>query len=228
MREFRLKLLRLGERRESNPIWLTIFADMSTNLTLFFLLLFALSRLDHCEQTRVVLGLEESFQSEATRIERKADKVLQKVQEDSAIEELQSRVLQDDLRGQAACTVTPERVRLTLNLPVLFESGSAEINPRIREILESLAGPLAKFPGDIIVEGHTDNVPIRSSRYPSNWELSQARAVSVIDFFTALGIAERHFVAAGYGEYRPVASNETREGRARNRRIEILIRRLGC
>jgi len=217
-----------AERREENPIWLTIFADMSTNLTLFFLLLFSMSRLDVCEQVRVTAGLENEFQSEDQKMERRMEEALARQREGTAIEELERRVLQDDLVGEASCVVQPETVRLTLNLPVLFASGSAEINPAVREILESLAASIAKFPNDVIVEGHTDDVPIKSARYPSNWELSIARAVSVIDAFTQLGLDPAHFVSAGYGEFRPVASNETPEGRARNRRIEILIRRMGC
>ncbi len=85
--------------------------------------------------------------------------------------------------------------------------------------------PIQEFPNDIIIEGHTDNVPITGGKYQSNWELSVARAVSVIDFFTDRGIEPKKLVAGGYGEFHPAYPNDTPEHRARNRRIEITILR---
>jgi len=114
-------------------------------------------------------------------------------------------------------------VKVTLNLPRFFATGSAELNRDILNALQSLVEPLKKFPNDIIVEGHTDNVPIAGGRYRSNWELSIARAVSVIDFFIERGVSPEQLVSAGYGEYHPAYPNDSEENRAKNRRIEMLI-----
>ena len=92
-----------------------------------------------------------------------------------------------------------------------------------RSLLARLAEPLKEFRGDIVIEGHTDNVPMRGGRYPSNWELSVARAVSVIEFMVRLGVENRRLVAGGYGEYHPAYPNDTPENQARNRRNEITI-----
>jgi chemotaxis protein MotB len=110
-------------------------------------------------------------------------------------------------------------------LPVFFPLGSADLTSSARDALKRLVTPLKNFPNDIIIEGHTDNIPIHGGRYPSNWELSVARAVSVIDFFTERGIAQKKLVAGGYGEYHPLHPNDSDENRAKNRRIEITILR---
>jgi chemotaxis protein MotB len=111
---------------------------------------------------------------------------------------------------------------------ILFDSGSVEINPRGKELLMIMAGSLKdNKEQNIVVEGHTDNVPLSPAlrkRFPSNWELSTARAATVARFFQEEGgIAAEKLSARGYSFYRPVASNETAEGRHQNRRIEIIL-----
>ncbi|MBI5489594.1 MAG: OmpA family protein [Deltaproteobacteria bacterium] len=119
-----------------------------------------------------------------------------------------------------------ERGRLVLQLPqnVLFDSGRAELKADGRAALARIGQALAGFDDRRFqVEGHTDNVPIRSSRYASNWELSTARALAVVKLLVDAGLAPRNLSAAGYGEFQPRESNETAEGRRLNRRIEIVL-----
>jgi chemotaxis protein MotB len=125
-----------------------------------------------------------------------------------------------------AITVREERrgVVVSLSEATLFSSGSAEILATGVAALEQIAARLAEAEVVITVEGHTDNVPMRSGRYASNWELSTARATSVVEFALQRGIAPRQLSAAGYGEHWPVASNSTPEGRARNRRVDLVVR----
>ena len=101
------------------------------------------------------------------------------------------------------------------------------MSPALRKELRQLGKVLQLLPNPILVEGHTDNVPIRASKkHSSNWALSVARADDVIHFFTEeCGLSPSRFVAAVYGEYRPIADNDTLEGRAKNRRIEISLLR---
>ncbi|MDV3238370.1 MAG: flagellar motor protein MotD [Gammaproteobacteria bacterium] len=106
---------------------------------------------------------------------------------------------------------------------ILFPSGSARLTPDSFPILEQLAKILAPFPNPIHVEGFTDNVPISTVQYLSNWELSAARAASVVHLFTDYGVEPGRMAAIGYGEYKPVAPNDTPEGRARNRRVVLVI-----
>jgi chemotaxis protein MotB len=110
---------------------------------------------------------------------------------------------------------------------VLFDSGEAKVKPRAVPVLKKIAGLLQVDPDHPInVEGHTDNVPISSSRYPTNWELSTARASSVVRLLIAENAPANRLGAVGYAQLHPIASNETAAGRSRNRRVEIVLLRV--
>jgi len=114
-------------------------------------------------------------------------------------------------------------VEIEISTQVLFDSGGTQLSSQSRPVLEKLANVLAPFPHEINVQGYTDNQPIQSNLYPSNWELSTARAASVVKLFMQLGIAAKRLSATGYGEYRPITNNDTDVGRQRNRRVVIFI-----
>ena len=123
-------------------------------------------------------------------------------------------------------TVSIDAGRIVINLPdnVLFNSGSANLNPEGKQAITQVGEVLSQFSDRRFqIEGHTDNVPIKSARYPSNWELSTARALSVVHLLTEIGVKPENISAAGFGEYRPRADNETDEGKQLNRRIEIVM-----
>ena len=116
-----------------------------------------------------------------------------------------------------------EWVEVNIQASVLFPSGSSTLSPQAMEILGKVAAILKSSDNPIHVEGYTDNVPIETAQFPSNWELSAARAASVVRLFQEDNIAPERMAAVGYGEYHPVADNNTEEGRARNRRIALVI-----
>ncbi len=123
-------------------------------------------------------------------------------------------------------TVSIEQGRIVINLPnnVLFKSGSANLNPEGKEALEQIAAVLSQFSDRRFqIEGHTDNRPIKSARFPSNWELSTSRALTVVHLLTAMNVAPENLSAAGFGEFHPRADNKTEEGLKLNRRIEIIM-----
>ncbi|MFI5316142.1 MAG: flagellar motor protein MotB [Myxococcota bacterium] len=121
----------------------------------------------------------------------------------------------EELRGQLHVRAVDQ---------ILFDSGSAEIKPEGRKVLAKVAAGIKSVTDrEIDVAGHTDNVPIHTQRFPSNWDLSAARALTVAKFLASAGVAEKSLAATGYGEQRPIASNDTAEGRHRNRRIEIVL-----
>jgi len=123
-------------------------------------------------------------------------------------------------------TVSIEHGRIVINLPnnILFASGHTSLNADGQKAIKQIAGVLKEFADRRYqVEGHTDNVPIQSSRFPSNWELSTARALSVVHLMIKEGVVPENISAAGFGEFRPRADNETKEGQALNRRIEIIM-----
>jgi len=111
----------------------------------------------------------------------------------------------------------------------LGEDAIGRVHERALKILDEVAPILADIPNHIRVEGHTDDVPISTAQFPSNWELSTARATNVLQYLLEGEVVDPdQLTAAGYGEYRPVASNETEEGRAQNRRVDIVLLRLGA
>jgi chemotaxis protein MotB len=114
-------------------------------------------------------------------------------------------------------------VEVEIRTDILFPSGIATLSPSAVEILEQLAATLAPFPNPIRVEGHTDNLPINTRLFPSNWELSAARAASVVHLFMKEGLAPQRLAVIGLGEHRPVQSNATAEGRNANRRVVLVI-----
>ena len=123
-------------------------------------------------------------------------------------------------------TVSIDAGRIVINLPnnVLFNSGSASLNSEGQEALAQIGGVLKNFSDRRFqVEGHTDNVPIKSARFPSNWELSTTRALAVVHLLADMGVTPDNLSAAGFGEFRPRADNDTDEGRKLNRRIEIVM-----
>jgi chemotaxis protein MotB len=141
--------------------------------------------------------------------------------------DLNELIEKQHLAEKAQVEITARTIKISLSAPVLFESGSAEIKPEIIPVFEELLGHLRESQNTIVVEGHTDDIPIHTAMYRSNWELSAARAFSVIHYFIDRGVSPARLVAHGYGEFRPLAANDTEEGRARNRRIEITILRGG-
>ncbi len=116
-----------------------------------------------------------------------------------------------------------DRIEIELKSSILFPSGSARLVEQASPMLEDVATVLKGFPNPIRVEGFTDNVPIRTVAFPSNWELSAARAASVVHLFMKYGVRPERMTAIGHGEYRPVADNRTSEGRRKNRRVVIVI-----
>ncbi|MGH2898675.1 MAG: OmpA family protein, partial [Solirubrobacteraceae bacterium] len=138
----------------------------------------------------------------------------------SLVEQLESEVRSGDIE------IEELRGRLQVRAldQILFDSGSVEIKPRGREVLVKIAQQLAKVTDrQVRVEGHTDDVPIATPRFPSNWELSVGRAAAVARLLAEQGVSQQHLEVAGFGEFHPIAANDAPEGRARNRRIEIVL-----
>ena len=132
---------------------------------------------------------------------------------------------ENDLNKFAAIDIVPDKtVRIVLTSDLLFHIGESELSVNARESLEKVAAIIRSTPYMINVVGHTDNIPMRSNRFKSNWELSVARASSVTRYLIEeVGMDPNQFVVSGYSSYRPVEPNITAENRAKNRRVEIII-----
>lgn len=153
----------------------------------------------------------------------------QKEQENQQLREaksmLEQRLQQEIADRQVKLEMAERGLVITFVAEVLFDSGKATLRSEAHAALQKVAQVITQKVADrdIGVEGHTDNEPIKHSGWKSNWELSTARATSVIHFLESQGINPRQLSAVGYGEYRPVASNDALEGRQKNRRVEIVI-----
>ena len=126
-------------------------------------------------------------------------------------------------QGKVRVTQSPRGITVEINASVLFARGDANLSPASVEVLRAVAKVLTFDDHTIQVEGHTDSVPINNAAFASNWELSAVRAGSVVRLFASAGVVEARMATVGYGATRPVASNQTEEGRQRNRRVEVLI-----
>jgi len=126
-------------------------------------------------------------------------------------------------KGLVVVTQGGEWVEVEMKSQVLFDSGSARVKEEALPALGEVARTLGRFENRLQVEGYTDNAPIRTAVFSSNWELSAARAASVVQLFSRTGVAPERMAAVGYGEYRPKASNDTPQGRQQNRRVVVRI-----
>ncbi len=188
------------ERRAPRQLWLISYSDFMTILMIFFLAMYGYTYL-----AKAALLKNEK-------------KISNYSQFTTQIQELQK-----SLGSQLRVQNDVDKIVIQLSDKILFASGSASVEPAAGPTLEELANSIKLVDGDVIVQGHTDNVPIRGGRYRSNWELSTARAFSVIKRLTEAGVPAQRLAAWGLGENRPITDNLTPEHRAENRRIEVVI-----
>jgi chemotaxis protein MotB len=220
---------------DSNPVgglrWLTTFNDLITLLMVFFVLLFAMGSMDvkrfkHFQNAlQSALGVLNAgshapvgiIVKESPRLQEGVDAPAKRPaaenKNDSSI----------DTRGLEA-VYTPEGIHLTLDDKLLFSSGSARLTPGGEALLDRVGRIIKPLKRSIRVEGHTDNRPIATTAFPSNWELSTARAVRVVKYLIqAAGIAPQYLAAAGYGDSKPRVPNDSEPNMSRNRRVEIIL-----
>lgn len=142
---------------------------------------------------------------------------------DAVENELSQALLEYANQGLVNVNRTDRGVEVEMKSSMLFESGSARLSREALKALRNVILIVKPLPNLINIEGHTDNVPISTISFPSNWELSAARAASVVHYFAKLGVGSERMAAIGYGEFRPLSSNDTAEGRKNNRRVNLLI-----
>ena len=198
--------------RRNQYIWLTIYSDLITNLFLLFLSLYALSYFGPD-------AIPEAMASMKNRMEysRKAAPWYEDI----------TRDLKMVSNQDAPIIAREDRLQMALPDDVLFSAGAGELKDQDQFVLHSIAQAVKRVPYTVLIEGHTDDQPLRpGSRYASNWELSLARAMSVVNYMVQYeGISPQRLGVAAFGEYHPRFANDTPEHRAANRRIEISILR---
>lgn len=178
------------------PPWLVNYADLMTELVCFFIILYSLSA-----------ALSKNIRN--------------------AKSQLDEMMKAENIKGQV--TVTKEGLSLTLEEQegaAYFEVGKSELTENAKKVIDKVIPILVKIPNDIVVEGHTDNIPIHNISFDSNWELSTARSTNVVKYMVEVkGFPAKRLSATGYGEFKPITDNSTPEGRSRNRRVVFFIKK---
>jgi chemotaxis protein MotB len=223
------------EECKAPPAWLTSFGDLMSLLLTFFILLYSMSTISLEKFYQAIKGIIEAFGGHYVVYEERVIKgknvpvempnMYPKMKSRKEIEEKLSEIRKslEQMGIKAEVAKFGQTIRLRINTDRLFPPGSDKPYPQAIPLIMELCKKLKELELPITIEGHTDNTPIRSKRFPSNWELSAARATAVLRLFLQCGYDPKKLSAAGCGQYHPVAPNDTPEGRAKNRRIEIVI-----
>ncbi|MBE9608559.1 flagellar motor protein MotD [Chitinilyticum piscinae] len=232
---------------DNHERWLVSYADFITLLFAFFVVMYAISSVNEGKyrvlsdslvtafkqpptSTKVIqLGNQTVMGAPPKAVALPAPPVPNQATAEQArkMQEMASKVKSslDTLIDQGKVKVTQSKrgIAVEISDSILFDTGRAELQAPSIDALTKLALLVKDTDNLIQIEGHTDNAPINSPQFPSNWELSGARAASVVRVFAAAGVAPQRMVAIGYGEYRPMDSNDSPESRARNRRVTLNI-----
>ncbi|MBE3572301.1 MAG: OmpA family protein [Moorella humiferrea] len=210
--------------------WLLTYADLITLLMAFFIVMYAISKVDMVRYQQLARALSQIFASSAGSIMLPelggGDQVMPPDELSGIAESLSAYLAEEGLKDQVFVTTTAQGLIISFTGSVLFERGQADLRPTSLPLLQKIADYLQKVPNYIGVAGSTDDLPINTARFPSNWELSVIRATTVIRYFTEnAGLDPSRFVALGYGEYHPLFPNNTEEDRRKNRRVDVIIYR---
>lgn len=198
----------------------TIYGDLVTFVMMLFILLFVLSynksqNEDFFTQMTKKMGGKQQEKQESMS----TDALL--------VSQLQNFIEKETLDEYAQILVDEQKIKLIVNPPLLFDIGKAAIKPKGKRLLDGISDIMKGVENPIMIEGHTDNVPIHSNDYDSNWDLSFHRAYSVIRYLVSnKGHSPLQLSGTGYGEFRPIETNATKEGRSKNRRIEVNVIRI--
>jgi len=230
---------RRGRQSKGNhERWLITYADMITLLMIFFIVMYSLSKVDEARFKTLAESLSVVFGAGAMVLDSPGPAVipgspasqmqdeLESTQLDQLKKKLENYIQENGLNAKISVTTEERGIVLSFQDDVLFQLGSDQLTPQARTILNKVAPMLIDTPNYIRVEGHTDNLPIRTSKFPSNWELSAARATNVVrELITTHNFSPQKLSVAAYGEYRPRVPNTTEENRQLNRRVSLVILR---
>lgn len=225
-----------GHGSASSERWLLTYADLITLLMVFFIVMYTMSELDKEKYAQVASYLAVAFGGEPTVLRgsglgtgfvpiRPGD-LRESAPPPDPLQMLgQELRLEWDGEGRFTVRVAQRGLIISLVGSAAFDSGDAEIRPEFLPLLDAIAERLRRVEYDISIEGFTDTDPIRTAEYPSNWYLSTARANRVRDYLERQGVDGSRMMVVGYGETRPAWSNTSLEGKARNRRVDVVILR---
>ncbi len=233
------------EESRSVPPWIITFADMVTLLMVFFILLFAIGTVEQDKWRQIKESLREALGADAieelgtrqgldviqTQVDEQTVHAVDEVgamvnrEMEDIISEVEEFVFKNKLSGEVRVSSDERGAVITISDVVVFPPGSADMTSRGRKTLRQVFDVLKQFNYNVKVEGHTDNTPIHTLRYPSNWELSASRAAEVAHMLIDDGYPPERISVEGFAEFRPIVPNTSAQNRSRNRRIEVVYQR---
>lgn len=220
------------KKTDNNERWLLTYSDLITLLLIFFIVMYSTCSLDSSKYKELSKSMKGSFKvvntdsnSEDRETASSDDEILSEEEMLSQVKSKVDELVKDsELEGTVSTSIQEKGLVISFNDTVLFNIGEAAIKEDWKQKLTSVSKVLNGIDNYIRVEGHTDNIAINTPEFHSNWQLSSVRASNVVEFLISDGgIDAGRLSAIGYGENRPVQSNDTEEGRAANRRVNILI-----
>ncbi|WP_115316962.1 flagellar motor protein MotB [Legionella birminghamensis] len=211
--------------KEDTHRWMVSYADFITLLFAFFVVMYAISSVNVSKYKSLADGMQSAFNQNGKQkapMDNKKDGQLGGTLDIDAFNDLEQKLaeLQD---SDYSANRQNGWIELDIKAEALFDSGSAELRPLAVIKLMKVANILKKVSFPVALEGYTDNLPISTPQYPSNWELSAARAAAVARILTTYGVDPGRITVTGYGEQFPVAENNSDDGRAKNRRVNLII-----
>lgn len=225
----RLRRRKIGDE-ENTERWLLTYADLITLLLAFFVVMYSMSQIDAKRFGRVVEALNGVLKGghmvvQQDEINPKTGHGLLKLGNLRMIQNHVEKIFEEEGKKDVLKSEVTERgLVVHIMEQALFKQGSAVLEPKAVEVLSLIADQLVDLPNHIRIEGHTDDQPISTSIYPSNWELSTVRATEVVKYLIEnYSISPTRISALGYGEYRPVRPNNSIENRAANRRVDVVV-----
>ncbi|MGB9792005.1 MAG: OmpA/MotB family protein [Thermacetogeniaceae bacterium] len=221
-----------GEGGPSMERWLLTYSDMITLLMIFFIMMYVISNVNMQKFQALAAALRVALKGEPTGMFVNTGPSLlsgggsEAMQLSQIEKELESYLKQKGLSGLVTVSEEERGLVISFQETVLFPRGSADLTPEAKSVIAQIGTILKKVPNYIRIEGHTCDLPINTPKYPSNWELSAARAITVLKELIATNqIPPSRLSATGYGEYRPRYPNDSEEHRRMNRRVDIVILR---
>jgi chemotaxis protein MotB len=218
---------RVNKPGPSHDRWLVSYADFITLLFALFVVLFAASNADRGKVREVARAVENAIENSGVghaAVRRPQSKRPDAADLDSAYRALVQSLQPEVLNHQVRVGMGARGLVITLNQTAFFRSGEADFEPSMYPTLGKIAVAIAKVDNPIRLEGHTDSLPIHNERFRNNWELSSARSIAVLELLAArFDVPTGRMAVAGYADTSPVSSNDTEEGRARNRRVDIVV-----
>lgn len=232
------KKRRSSEKKENSERWLLTYSDLITLLMIFFVVMYALSNVDANKFRAISDALSKALggggnmvqihpgpSPEATPFDLGNSASREESQMEEISQQIKEYLKNNNLSAKVSVATEERGVVVSFQDPVFFPSGSAEIIPSAVPVIQNVGRIILQIANNVRVEGHTDNVPINNASFPSNWELSSARATRIVKELIRVEFPPGRLSATGYGEYRPRAANDTEENRQLNRRVDIVVLR---